>query len=64
MAIFAVMDSDSILAGTNTFVSCVHDVKASLQLLYAPKNPRRVGLFIKDEQDVDALYPQLLMQSA
>lgn len=63
-AIFTVMALDSILAGGNTFVCCVLDAEGSLQLLRAPKEPRRVGLLLKDGQDMDALNAQLLMRSA
>lgn len=63
-AIFTVMALDSILAGRNTFVCCVLDAEGSLQLLRAPKEPRRVGLLLKDGQDMDALNAQLLMRTA
>lgn len=41
--IFTVMALDSLLAGRNTFVCCVLDAEASLQLLRAPREARRVG---------------------
>lgn len=42
-AIFTVMALDTLLAGRNTFVCCVLDAEASLQLLRAPREGRRIG---------------------
>lgn len=50
-AIFTVMALDSLLAGRNTFVCCVLDAEASLQLLRAPKEARRVGIVLRDSRE-------------
>lgn len=63
-AIFTVMALDSILSGRNTFVCCVLDAEGSLQLLRAPKEPRRVGLLLKDGHDMDPMNAHLLMRTA
>lgn len=42
-AIFTVMALDTLLAGRNTFVCCVLDAEASLQLLPVPREARRIG---------------------
>lgn len=49
--IFTVMALDSLLAGRNTFVCCVLDAEASLQLLRAPREPRRVGGFMVESRE-------------
>lgn len=50
-AIFTIMALDSLLAGRNTFVCCVLDAEASLQLLRAPKGARRVGHILNEDRD-------------
>eukprot|EP00178_Gracilaria_changii_P026985 TRINITY_DN836_c0_g1_i1.p1 TRINITY_DN836_c0_g1~~TRINITY_DN836_c0_g1_i1.p1 ORF type:complete len:1410 (-),score=179.92 TRINITY_DN836_c0_g1_i1:11724-15953(-) len=52
-AIFTVMTLDSLLAGRDTFVCCILDAEESLQLLRAPKQPRRVGVNLGEQREPD-----------
>ncbi|CAN8073689.1 unnamed protein product [Agarophyton chilense] len=52
-AIFTVMTLDSLLAGRDTFVCCILDAEESLQLLRAPRQPRRVGVNLGEQREPD-----------
>lgn len=52
-AIFTVMTLDSLLADRDTFVCCVLDAEDSLQLLRAPRQPRRVGVNLGEMREPD-----------
>ncbi|PXF45524.1 Calcium-activated potassium channel slowpoke [Gracilariopsis chorda] len=52
-AIFTVMTLDSLLADRDTFVCCILDAEESLQLLRAPKQPRRVGVNLGEQREPD-----------
>ncbi|KAI0557571.1 Calcium-activated BK potassium channel alpha subunit [Gracilaria domingensis] len=63
-AIFTVMTLDSLLAGRDTFVCCILDAEESLQLLRAPRQPRRVGVNLGEQREPDVFNLSAFERSA